>query len=121
LWQCGRGKNVPPGTIVDNTIVHPVEQDFFLVSHQGIQVIFIPFHYASVFVSMVFLSQLQGTSRPTHYHVLWDDSKFPANDIQMLTYYMCYLFTRCTRSVSYPAPCYYSHLVAFRGRQYYDK
>jgi eukaryotic translation initiation factor 2C len=68
-----------------------------------------------------FLSQLQGTSRPTHYHVLWDDSKFPANDIQMLTYYMCYLFTRCTRSVSYPAPCYYSHLVAFRGRQYYDK
>ncbi|XP_046448978.1 protein argonaute-2-like isoform X2 [Daphnia pulex] len=96
--ECGRGKNVPPGTIVDNTIVHPVEQDFFLVSHQGIQ----------------------GTSRPTHYHVLWDDSKFQANDIQMLTYYMCYLFTRCTRSVSYPAPCYYSHLVAFRGRQYYD-
>ncbi|XP_046635455.1 protein argonaute-2-like isoform X1 [Daphnia pulicaria] len=96
--ECGRGKNVPPGTIVDNTIVHPVEQDFFLVSHQGIQ----------------------GTSRPTHYHVLWDDSKFLANDIQMLTYYLCYVFTRCTRSVSYPAPCYYSHLVAFRGRQYYD-
>uniref|UniRef100_A0A0P5QUR0 Argonaute-2 n=1 Tax=Daphnia magna TaxID=35525 RepID=A0A0P5QUR0_9CRUS len=96
--ECGRGKNVPPGTIVDNTIVHPVEQDFFLVSHQGIQ----------------------GTSRPTHYHVLWDDAKLHANEIQMLTYYMCYLFTRCTRSVSYPAPCYYSHLVAFRGRQYYD-
>ena len=44
-----------------------------------------------------------------------------ADDIQKLTYYLCYLFTRCTRSVSYPAPCYYSHLVAFRGRQYYDK
>jgi len=97
--EIGRGKNVPPGTVVDRTIVHPTESDFFLVSHQGIQ----------------------GTSRPTHYHLLWDDSKMSSDELQTLTYYLCYLFTRCTRSVSYPAPCYYSHLVAFRGRQYYDE
>ena len=97
--EVGRGKNVPPGTVVDRTIVHPTEKDFFLVSHQGIQ----------------------GTSRPTHYHLLWDDSKLSSDELQTLTYYLCYLFTRCTRSVSYPAPCYYSHLVAFRGRQYYDE
>ena len=39
--ECGRGKNVPPGTVVDSTIVHPVENDFFLVSHQGIQASFL--------------------------------------------------------------------------------
>merc|ERR1712071_747874 len=79
--EIGRGKNVPPGTVVDRTIVHPTESDFFLVSHQGIQ----------------------GTSRPTHYHLLWDDSKMSSDELQTLTYYLCYLFTRCTRSVSYPA------------------
>ena len=29
---------------------------------------------------------------------------------------MCYLFCRCTRSVSVVPPCYYAHLAAFRGR-----
>ena len=27
--------NIPPGTIVDNTITHPTESDFYLCSHQG--------------------------------------------------------------------------------------
>lgn len=31
---------------------------------------------------------------------------------------LCHLFTRCNRSVSYPAPTYYAHLVAARGKQY---
>ncbi len=29
---------------------------------------------------------------------------------------MCYLYCRCTRSVSYVPPAYYAHLAAFRGR-----
>ena len=29
---------------------------------------------------------------------------------------MCYLFCRCTRSVSVCPPAYYAHLAAFRGR-----
>ena len=37
-FQCGKGRNVPPGTMVDTQIVHPTENDFFLVSHQAIQV-----------------------------------------------------------------------------------
>lgn len=89
----GKAGNVPPGTVVDQLITHPVENDFLLVSHHG----------------------LQGTSRPTHYHLLWDDSDASTDDVQQLTYYLCYLFARCTMSVSYPAPCYYSHLVAYRG------
>ncbi|XP_037081791.1 protein argonaute-2-like [Pollicipes pollicipes] len=95
---CGRSKNVPPGTVVDSVIAHPTELDYFLVSHQGIQ----------------------GTSRPTHYHVLHDDSNFTADDLEILTYYMCHLFSRCTRSVSNPAPSYYAHLAAYRARAHHD-
>jgi hypothetical protein len=35
---------------------------------------------------------------------------------QVLTYWLCYLFCRCTRSVSYASPAYYAHLAAGRGK-----
>jgi len=31
-------------------------------------------------------------------------------------YNLCYLYCRCTRSVSVVPPAYYAHLAAFRGR-----
>ncbi|OAF70228.1 Protein argonaute 1 [Intoshia linei] len=92
--QTGKSKNIPAGTTVDIGITHPTEFDFFLCSHAGIQ----------------------GTSRPSHYHVLWDDNNLSSNELQMLTYQLCHTYVRCTRSVSIPAPAYYAHLVAFRAR-----
>uniref|UniRef100_A0A1B6E7E6 Uncharacterized protein n=1 Tax=Clastoptera arizonana TaxID=38151 RepID=A0A1B6E7E6_9HEMI len=94
----GKNKNVPAGTIVDTEITHPREMDFYLVSH----------------------ASLQGTSRPTKYHKLWDDNDMDEDDLEELTYYLCHLFSRCTRSVSYPAPTYYAHLAAFRARCYIE-
>ncbi|CAA9998446.1 unnamed protein product [Nesidiocoris tenuis] len=90
--------NVPAGTIVDRDIVHPNEFDFYLVSHASIQ----------------------GTARPTKYHVLYDDAQMPESTLEEITYYLCHLFTRCTRSVSIPAPTYYAHLAAFRIRAYIE-
>jgi eukaryotic translation initiation factor 2C len=92
--QVGKAYNIPPGTTVDIGITHPTEFDFYLCSHAGIQ----------------------GTSRPSHYHVLWDDNNLSADELQQLTYQMCHTYVRCTRSVSIPAPAYYAHLVAFRAR-----
>uniref|UniRef100_A0A8D8UB55 Protein argonaute-1 n=1 Tax=Cacopsylla melanoneura TaxID=428564 RepID=A0A8D8UB55_9HEMI len=92
--QSGKSGNIPAGTTVDIGITHPTEFDFYLCSHQGIQ----------------------GTSRPSHYHVLWDDNHFDADELQCLTYQLCHTYVRCTRSVSIPAPAYYAHLVAFRAR-----
>uniref|UniRef100_A0A1I7TGW4 Protein argonaute-1 n=2 Tax=Caenorhabditis tropicalis TaxID=1561998 RepID=A0A1I7TGW4_9PELO len=92
--QVGRAFNIPPGTIVDVGITHPTEFDFYLCSHAGIQ----------------------GTSRPSHYHVLWDDNDMTADELQQMTYQMCHTYVRCTRSVSIPAPAYYAHLVAMRAR-----
>lgn len=93
-----RNNNVPAGTIVDTEIVHPNETQFYLVSHQSIQ----------------------GVAKPTKYCVLHDDSNLKIDDLQTLTYNLCHLFTRCNRSVSYPAPTYYAHLVAARGKAYIE-
>lgn len=90
----GKGSNVPPGTTVESEITHPIQHDFYLCSHAAIQ----------------------GTSRPCHYHVIWDDSDFSADDIQLLSYQLCHMFWRCNRSVSYPAPTYYAHRDAAHAR-----
>ena len=90
--------NALAGTVVDQGINHPTEGDFYLLSHEGIQ----------------------GTSRPCHYQVLWDDNKLNATELEELAYYLCHLYTRCTKSVSYPAPTYYSHLAADRARKHHD-
>ncbi|KAH9283566.1 Protein argonaute-3 [Echinococcus granulosus] len=91
-----RGKNVLPGTVVDTQITHHREFDFYLCSQDGIQ----------------------GTSKPAHYHVLYDDNDWQSDDLQQFTYYLCHAYMRCCRSVSYPAPTYYSHLAAFRARDW---
>ena len=60
----------------------------------------------------------QGTSRSTLYHVLYDDNSFTADGLQQLTYQLCHVYARCTRSVSMLAPAYYAHLLALRARHH---
>lgn len=44
--QSGKSGNIPAGTTVDVGITHPTEFDFYLCSHQGIQVIlFFNYYY----------------------------------------------------------------------------
>ncbi|KAI4296993.1 hypothetical protein L6164_036906 [Bauhinia variegata] len=90
--------NVFPGTIVDTKIIHPFEFDFYLCSHHG----------------------SLGTSKPTHYHVLWDEHKFTSDALQKLIYEMCFTFARCTKPVSLVPPVYYADLAAYRGRLYHE-
>ncbi|KAH6822432.1 Argonaute family protein [Perilla frutescens var. hirtella] len=92
-------ENVRPGTVVDTVITHPREFDFYLCSHWGVK----------------------GTSRPIHYHVLWDESKFTSDEIQKLVYHLCYTFVRCTKPISLVPPAYYAHLAAYRGRLYLER
>ncbi|KAK7793223.1 hypothetical protein R5R35_005074 [Gryllus longicercus] len=92
----GRNKNVPPGTVVDNTITNPKDREFYLVSHYS----------------------PRGCSRPCRYHCLWDDNELSENELQEIVYYQCYTYSRCEQSVSYPAPTYYAHHAAARGKLY---
>ncbi|KAK8771999.1 hypothetical protein V5799_024759 [Amblyomma americanum] len=63
-------------------------------------------------------SVVQGTSRPSHYYIVWDDSSFTADELQKLCYYLCHTYASCSRSVSIPAPVYYAHLAAYRARNH---
>ncbi|KAJ2950139.1 hypothetical protein O0L34_g11489 [Tuta absoluta] len=87
-------QNVEPGTVVDTHIVHAKELDFYLVSHAAIK----------------------GTARPTRYHAVCNDGKIPHDEVEQLTYYLCHLYSRCMRAVSYPTPTYYAHLACLRAR-----
>jgi eukaryotic translation initiation factor 2C len=73
-----RSGNVFAGTVVDSTICHPTEFDFYLCSHAGIK----------------------GTSRPVHYHVLWDENKFTADGLQTLTNNLCYTSVPLSNTVA---------------------
>ncbi|PHT62682.1 hypothetical protein T459_33474 [Capsicum annuum] len=98
LFPEGGPANVPPGTVVDTIIVHPSDFDFYLCSHFG----------------------GLGTSKPTHYHVLWDENGFNSDRLQKLIYNMCFTFARCTKPVSLVPPVYYADLVAYRGRMFQE-
>ncbi|KAK9690039.1 hypothetical protein RND81_09G100200 [Saponaria officinalis] len=93
-----RSQNILAGTVVDTKICHPSQFDFYLCSHAGIK----------------------GTSRPAHYHVLYDENNFTPDLLQLFTNSLCYTFARCTRSVSIVPPAYYAHLAAFRARKYIE-
>ena len=88
--------NCQPGTVVDSSITHPHNFDFFLTSHDA----------------------LQGTARPTHYTVLLNEMAFSATGIQDLTHKLCYTYQRSTTSVSYVPPAYYADHLCERGRCY---
>ncbi|KAJ3047878.1 hypothetical protein HK097_011086 [Rhizophlyctis rosea] len=52
-------------------------------------------------------------------HVLMDENGFNADALQQLTYRLCYLYARATRSVSIVPPVYYADLVCTRARLYF--
>ncbi|KAJ3030641.1 Eukaryotic translation initiation factor 2C [Rhizophlyctis rosea] len=89
-----RSGNVMPGTVVESGICHPTEFDYFLMSHPG----------------------LQGTSRPCHYNVLFDENNIGSDVATDLTYKLAYCYARATRAVSIVTPAYYANIVASRAR-----
>ncbi|TLS21360.1 uncharacterized protein PpBr36_10228 [Pyricularia pennisetigena] len=118
---CMVKNNVAPGTVVDRGITEAHTWDFFLQSHEA----------------------LKGTGRPAHYIVLMDEvfrSGFgrsgpsgggggggsnkggggpllnEADTLAVLTYSLCNVFGRATRSVSYATPAYFADILCERGR-----
>ncbi|PIL23264.1 Argonaute [Ganoderma sinense ZZ0214-1] len=85
--------NCPVGTVVDRSVTHPTDFDFYLQSHR--------------------------TTRPAHYNVLYDENKFTPDALQSLSFALCHVYARCTRSVSIPAPIYYARIANARAKNHY--
>ncbi|KAL5634279.1 hypothetical protein ACGC1H_006178 [Rhizoctonia solani] len=92
-----RSGNCPTGTVVDNVgyrVGNPQVFDFYLQSH----------------------SAPLGTSCPSHYSVIYDENNFSQDGIQELTYALCHINARSTRSLSVPAPLLDSFLNTEKDR-----
>ena len=71
--------NMAAGTVIDTTIVHPRQFDFYLNSHAG----------------------ALGTNVCSYYHVLYNEIEFTSDELQQLTFWVSRLMHRYTSSLSF--------------------
>eukprot|EP00743_Colponemidia_sp_Colp-15_P003871 GILK01004178.1.p1 GENE.GILK01004178.1~~GILK01004178.1.p1 ORF type:complete len:796 (+),score=135.52 GILK01004178.1:65-2389(+) len=84
-------ENPLPGTVIDTGVVHPENYDFYLISQ----------------------SVRQGSVTPTHYNVIYDNTKMPPDVIQRLSHKLCFLYYNWPGSIRVPAAVQYAHKLAY--------
>lgn len=89
-----RNGNTRPGTVVDKGVTSVLDFDFYLQAHAG----------------------LQGTVKPTHYVVIYDESQLTADMVQQGVHAASYLYARATKAVSLVPPAYYADIVCEQAR-----
>lgn len=95
----GNFVNCCPGLCVDGSggeksITSASHNEFFLNSHTAIQ----------------------GTAKCCKYSLVYDDIGLKIAELELLTYWSCYLYARCNRSVSIATPVYYAHWASRRAK-----
>eukprot|EP01041_Mallomonas_annulata_P003861 gene3861-7706_t len=90
--------NPCPGLVVDMDITSALYNEFYLNSHTAIQ----------------------GTAKPVKYSVVYDEIRMKNSELELLTYWLCYLYARCTKSVSMVTPVFYAHWAARRARDLFS-
>ncbi|KAF7338648.1 Argonaute-like protein [Mycena venus] len=94
----GKTGNCRAGLVVDQ-LRSPLALDFYLQSHAAIK----------------------GTSRSGHYSVLLDENfNSDVSVIQQLSFELCHVYAKATRSISIPAPVYYADMVCARAKFHID-
>ncbi|PPS08594.1 hypothetical protein GOBAR_AA12074 [Gossypium barbadense] len=86
----GSPDNVLHGTVIDNKVCHPKNNDFYLGTH----------------------AEMIGITRQTHYHVLLDQAGFLADDLQEFVHSLSYMYQRSTTAIFVVALICYTHLTA---------
>ncbi|KAJ1370013.1 eukaryotic translation initiation factor 2c [Parelaphostrongylus tenuis] len=90
-------QNILSGTIVDTTIVSPVINEFYLNAH----------------------SAFQGTAKTPKYSLVADNSQISLDNIEGITYGLCYLHEIVSATVSVPVPLMVAERCAKRGHDVY--
>ena len=91
--QKDQSGNPLPGTLVEKDVTSPFEWDFYLCAHKAIQ----------------------GTARPVHYQVIFDEAGMPVNWFVQFVYEQSYGYVRSSTPVSIIPVIYYAHLVSRRA------
>lgn len=91
-------QNIKPGTVVDQVVVHPTHNEFYLNSHVA----------------------LQGTAKTPRYTVLVDDNGFTSDKLQVMTYWLCYGHQIVSLPTGLPSPVYIALQYAKRGRAVFN-
>ena len=86
------------GTVIDNKVCHPKNNDFYLGTHAGMIRI----------------------TRQTHYYVLLDQAGFLADDLQEFVHSLSYMYQRSTTAIFVVAPICYVHLAASQLGAFYE-
>jgi eukaryotic translation initiation factor 2C len=91
--------NMSIGAVIDTAIVHPYQNNFYLNSHNA----------------------YQGVNHPSLYHVLLDEIGFTANELQLLTYNLCFTDPRSSASEAIPSVVHQADIAALNARDlFYD-
>ncbi|CAF1244396.1 unnamed protein product [Rotaria sordida] len=87
-------KNMPIGCVIDTTIVHPDQHNFYLNSHNS----------------------LLGMNHPPLYYVLLDEIGCTPDELQLLTYHLCYTDPRSTASEAVPSVLHQADVAVSNAR-----
>ncbi|KAI6195574.1 hypothetical protein M3Y94_01003000 [Aphelenchoides besseyi] len=90
-------QNLKPGTVIDKGCVNPYAPEFFLLGHVG----------------------RLGTAKMPRYTILANDAKMSMDDLQELSYHLCFAHQIITNMTSLPTPVYVADEMAKRGRTIY--
>jgi eukaryotic translation initiation factor 2C len=94
LTRSGYVQNPPPGLLItsrdENSFLSSTLNEYLINSHQAII----------------------GTSKACKYTLLYDETHFQLSELYRFTYWLCFLYARCNKSVSYVTPAYYAHLAS---------
>ncbi|KAI6216836.1 Piwi domain protein [Aphelenchoides fujianensis] len=91
-------RNLRAGTCVDTTITNPYVAEFFLLGHVG----------------------KLGTSKVPRYDVLCNEPKIEMEDLQRLTFHLCFGHQIVNEPTSLPTPVFVASEMAKRGRTVYE-
>lgn len=92
--------NLCPGVVIDSSssgdsgVTSTKLNEFYLNSHTAIQ----------------------GTGKATKYSLIYDDINMKMIELEILSYWLTYMYCRCNKSVSICTPIYYAHWAACRAR-----
>jgi aubergine-like protein len=95
----GNVMNPPLGTVVDKKVVEKNGYDYYILPAKA----------------------NQGSMTPTHFHVVFDSSAQPCDNLQILSYKLCYAYYNWSGSIRVPAPCQYAHKLAYNYGERSDK